>query len=527
MAERLGNLRDISAKWDTPSRRKAMIVVAYAALVVTAWLARAIGLDPALLWFDDVWTGALMKTPSVADMLRLQTHIPSGFLVAVRFVTHMISDQELALQLVPFLFSLVAIPLMGRVVFMVTGHHGAALVAAALTALNPYLVEFSISTKPFTADFVVCCLVLLAAAEVIRRPSMATQGRLVIVGLAGFLFSYPSVIFSVAAVAVAWLFSVRTLRDRPRIFGGVTVLTVLFGVILGAWFILHVRPQLGPSIRAYWEMGYMPVSSIAAGCGFLVENGWQAVSGAMPARCAILALLAIPGLVWLLADRSRRAIGLMVMVAVIGVVMASVLRLYPIGGGRTDVYSFPMTIMLVSCGLVALLSLLPRGREAGILSAAAALAWACVFPPVAEYDTRVDAKKWVETLSEEIQREDGLVIHPFASWLVGCYGKWPVRFVVERRVAPGFVVEVLRPNTFTVMSEHPRDSLVEYLHRHRFGRVYYLAERIHVRVDDFPVVVHREIQGAIEDGGYENTGSRRTWATELTVYRRASMAEHE
>ncbi len=74
--------------------------------------------------------------------------------------THLVPDQELALQIVPFLLSLVAIPLMGRVVFTIVGHHGAALVAAALTALNPYLAAYSISTKPFTADFVVCCRVL-------------------------------------------------------------------------------------------------------------------------------------------------------------------------------------------------------------------------------------------------------------------------------------------------------------------------------------------------------------------------------
>ncbi len=159
--------------------------------------------------------------------------------------------------------------------------------------------------------------------------------------------------------------------------------------------------------------------------------------------------------------------------------------------------------------------------------AAVAVAWACVAPPPAEYDTRVDAKKWVETLSDEIREGDGLVIHPFANWLVGCYGDWPIRFKVERRLAPGFVVEVLRPNTLTVMSEHPREPLTEFLNRHRFGRVFYLAERINVPAGEFPVRLHREIQRVFEDDGYEKTDSGRTWATELTVYRRASMKELE
>ena len=522
MTDRMEKFRGMAAKWDRPSLRKALVVGAYAALVLTACLARANGLDPASLWFDDVWTGALMKTPSVPEMLRLQTHIPSGFLVAVRLATHIVPDWELALQAVPFLLSLLTIPLMGRVVYTVTGNHGAALVAAALTALNPYLTEYSISTKPFSADFVVCCLVLLVGAEAVRRPSLATQGTLVIVGLAGFLFSYPSVMVSLAAVAVGWLVSVSTHRDRPRVFGTVTVLTLLFCVVLGAWFALHVSSQLGPAIRSYWEMGYMPVSSLAAGWDFLIRNGWSAVSGALPLRGSLLAVLAIPGLTWLLAGKPRRAVGVIVLVAVVGAMTASALRLYPVGGGRTDIYSFPMTIMLVACGFFALLALIPRHREVGAFLAAVTVVWACVFPPSAEYDTRVDAKRWVETLADEIRADDGLVIHPYASWLVACYGDWPLRFKAERRLAPGFLVEILRPNTFTVMAEHPREALVEYLGRHRFGRVFYLAERIHVRPEQFPVRVHGEIRTAFEEAGYATAGARKTRATELTLFTAAA-----
>lgn len=518
MADRLGEHRDILAKWATPSRRKAIVIGAYAALILTACLARAPGLDPPSLWFDDVWTGALMKTSGVAEMLRLQTHIPSGFLVAVRLVTHLVSDQELGLQGVPFLLSILSIPLMGRVVFTVTGHHGAALAAASLTALNPFLAAYSISTKPFTADFVICCLVLLMGVAAVRHPSVVNQGRLVAIGLVGFLFSYPSVIVSLAAVAVAWLFSIPKLRDKPRVLGWVTGLTVLFCVVLGAWFALRIRSQLGPSVRDYWEMAYMPVSSVSAAWHFLVSSGWQEVSGAMPVGCAALAALAILGLVWLFAEESRRAIAVIVLVATIGAVMASALRLYPIGGGRTDIFSFPLTIMLAACGLVGVLSVIPRNRVLGNFLTAALVAWACVFPVAAEYDSRVDAKQWVETLSEEIREDDGLVIHPYASWLVACYGDWPLRFTVERRLAPGFIVEVLRPTTFTVMSEHPRAPLMGFLDHHRLGTVFYLAERIHVRPRNFPVRVHREIQEAIEDSGYQAISSRGSWATTLTLY---------
>ena len=201
---------------------------------------------------------------------------------------------------------------------------------------------------------------------------------------------------------------------------------------------------------------------------------------------------------------------------------ASALRLYPIGGGRTDIYSFPMTIMLVACGFFALVARMPRNREVGAFLAAVMVVWACVFSPTAEYDTRVDAKGWVETLADEIRADDGLVIHPYASWLIACYGDWPLHFKVERRLAPGFLVEILRPNTFTVMTEDPREALVEFLGRHRFERVFYLAERIHVRPEQFPVRVHREIRKAFEEAGYATTGGRKTRATELTLFTAAA-----
>ena len=104
--------------------------------------------------------------------------------------------------------------------------------------------------------------------------------------------------------------NLQTLLTRVQIIAPVSV-------VLGAWFVLHVRSQLGPAIRSYWEMGYLPLSSFAAGWDFLIRNGWSAVSGALPLRCSLLAVLAIPGMTWLMAGKTRRAVGAIVLVAVL------------------------------------------------------------------------------------------------------------------------------------------------------------------------------------------------------------------
>ncbi len=502
----------------TPFMRKSLLVGAYVALVTTAFLARVGGINPTSFWFDDVWMASLMKTANVGEMLQLQAHVPWGFLLLSRLMTGLVPDQEMALQLIPFLMGLAGIGLMAWVVYETTKSHAMALIGAALAAVSPLVAQYSINAKPFTMGFALTCLILVAAVRASREPSSRSMLWLVMAGLAGFLFSYGTIIVSIATISVSWLFALPLYRRRRPAFLALSAVVAAFVIILAGWVICDVHAHLNPSLRGFWEKRYIPLSSFPAAWAFMMDKGWVWISGALPENMSAFAILMIPGLVWLLCRRSSRLIGVAVLLYLFGVILASSLRFYPVGGKRTDIYSFPVIILLISCGVHGILSVVPKARSvAGSVAGAVVLA-ACIFPAQAAYDARVDAKRWVCKMQDLIRDEDGMVLHPYANWLVACYGDWPLSFHVEHRLSPGFRVDIHRAQSVTLVSENPRKVLAEFLAVERTKRIFYLGERVHVPPKMYPARVHRGIQKMFEEQGYTAVHAWRTWATELMIY---------
>ena len=129
---------------DAASRRELMFArCALAAIVLAAVLARAGGLNPSTLWFDDVWVAALAKLPSAWAALSAPAPAPPGFVLLLWGVDKIGLDPEWGLQFVPFLVALATIPLVGHLVRRLTGSPWTGLLAAALMAMSPWLAYHS------------------------------------------------------------------------------------------------------------------------------------------------------------------------------------------------------------------------------------------------------------------------------------------------------------------------------------------------------------------------------------------------
>ena len=83
--------------------------------IVRALVARLPGLNPPSLWHDDLLYGTIIRSESFLDMVTAPIHVAPGPLVLWRGMYTLIPDPEWALQLLPFVCGIAAIPLMAFV----------------------------------------------------------------------------------------------------------------------------------------------------------------------------------------------------------------------------------------------------------------------------------------------------------------------------------------------------------------------------------------------------------------------------
>ena len=131
--------------WET--RVRAALVLGVAAVAVRATLARLPGWNPESLWNDDLVYGAIIRGQDLWSVITAPIHVAPGLFVIWRWLYAVFPDPEWSLQILPFACGIAAIPVMALVVRNLTRDDGLALLAAALTALNPLLAHYTVFVR--------------------------------------------------------------------------------------------------------------------------------------------------------------------------------------------------------------------------------------------------------------------------------------------------------------------------------------------------------------------------------------------
>ena len=438
----------------TSQRVRAFLWLGYAAIIILGVFERIPLIDPPSLWYDDEWVGALVRWATFSDLFVYQASAPMGFVAALKGFTSIESDPEWGLQILPMLCGLILPLLIGWVVSRETQRPTLGLFAACLFAMNPIAIGYSMRIKQFSWDALIVTVVLVVGLPMLRQINAVSLKRALLLSLTSLL-SYTSIFVSAPMIHLSLVRSLGSSSDLRNAWWRLTRPVLIFDGIFLLYYVFRLREQSRSDVTAFWEIrGALPNGSLNSLAGYFLLNDHfgltVAVGRALPFLPTLLgATLAAIALLVLWAHRPTRWTAAF-FTGVYGLaICAALLGVYPFGGVRTDIFSYPITVTMIALAFGTILVALPtRLRDqASVILAASGLAllfFAAYSPQWAPvpYPQRSDSEL-VELLEETRDPDDLVLISQTAHHAIGYYSKLPMVYAQPRH--GGFRMQPLDP----------------------------------------------------------------------------------
>ena len=433
-----------------PDPKESLALGAFSvALSFLVFLQRMPGIGPEALWLDDLWVAVLARSASLKELLILPYPAPPGFVLLLKAVAVFAGTHAWAYQLLPLMVSLILVYFTGWMAGRWTGSLWIALAAVFLAAFNPTLAVYSLRVKSFSMEAAATVVILAMAWRYMRRPGRAAATCLACGAALAIPFAFNAVFLGALLAVGLPLWRLWTAPEVRKEAARETITAVaIYAPLALLSYLLILRPRSTPALVDYWRDGYLPVHGMGGIGAFIAGQGWALMKDAFPFGLSWLALLVPVGIAALLADPRRRALGVAAILFYMELVAASALHLYPLGRGRTDIFTYPLTQLLaVAC----LLWIPKRGRRFLPIIPLLLAVWMLTPGAHVRYKyPESGARAIVERAARLLSPEDGLVIYPFSNYAAAFYGPWPFHLVPTRQISHGFYARPDRPLTLAM-----------------------------------------------------------------------------
>jgi hypothetical protein len=404
--------------------------------VIDVVLAAAVGLSvlvvhdvPYLLhqsfWIDEAWVADSVRAP-IGLTRSMASSTPLAWTFLLRLVPFGGAQR---LRLVPLAFAMLAAAagyLFGRELRLTRFATGILTGAAAL--LSPAMLVRD-DLKQYTAEACACLVLWVLVARVENEWRVRRMVALAATASVGMLFAETAIV--VGAAAMGSLALECLVRRQYRRLGEVAAAAAGMLAVAAVIYETLVRPQVTPTLAAFWDPFYVPTRSASAALAFVHLRLDQLAPymgfGSLAVDAAGV-LAGVAALIWL----RRFALAAMFPVMLVIVIVASADRKYPFGDLRTSTFWLVMVPVLMAVAVAAAGQLAAKAdRRLPLVVAAAALA---VWVPATDGYIRShqipveDVHAEVAYLDTHWRRGDVVVVNYGASFGFGYYYPRPPSF---------------------------------------------------------------------------------------------------
>lgn len=499
-------------------RRATVAAVATVALVSLFW--RMAALNPPSLYLDDQWVAIVIRSFSWAQFFDLMPTVPVGFVALQRLFGLLSADPEWPLQVLPLLAGVAVVPAVAALAYRITHERSLAVLAAALIAIDPLLARYGVTVKQYATDALISTFLVWLSWPLLERWSLLRMVVVAVCGIVALTLSFPSVFVGTALLHLGIVSAWGRRSDDPTSVRSAAFVAAAYDVLIGMFYLAFLRGQGNAAMVDFWKQAFLPVTSVADAGSFLLIRGRYLLTGAFSNGMGMLTWLVVPGVVGLLLRSKTRLGGSFFVLFYAGLLAASALQIYPVGAGRTDVFSHPLTIVCVAAGLGPLVMLQRSGTLWSGLVWLAAAGLLVLFGAPSQYRAKGDDGALVRELERLVVEEDAVVIYPPSAFALAYYSDWQFNAMRWPEYAHGFAVEFSRPRTLVVPA-HPgidtNPSVVD-------GDLSAFLAESHRRLVLFTATeakqsVHFHIRMVLERSGYRVDGSAENRPPHLLVFK--------
>ncbi len=310
-------------------------------------------------WYDEAYLLVNVFHYSFAELLgplREDQAAPPLFLWALRGLYRLAGGGEGWMRLPALAASVTGLFVMVPLARRLAGRRGG-LWTVAFCALGHHAAAHAGEVKPYTLDFLLTELIVLAALGCLRRAEVScSRIALCLLAVLAPWVSYPAVFVLGAASLALPLDALRRRSSRRLVFGMMPT-----GLSLASAFVLWqtvARHQATPALSAFWASSFLDLSSPSAALAWtgrcLIEIGNY---GTREMGLPLLALALVGA-----ASLARRPSRLVLLAGpLLLALIASALRRYPLGG-RLLFFLVPCLWLLAARGIGELARCLPALR---------------------------------------------------------------------------------------------------------------------------------------------------------------------
>jgi len=213
---------------------------------------------------DDAMLALNLGTRSFPDLLRplaLEQAAPPLFLWALKALTLVGGMRDPVLRFLPLVAGCAVPYAAWRVGRQLLSERGAVL-AAALTACSPILVQYSVSAKPYEVDALMTLVIVGMATTILVDPS-GGRGfvRLGLAGILAILVSTPAVFVLFSTLVI--LACAGAVWQAPRGRAGLAALAVLWGITFAAVYFGVTRAEaMSPYLQRFWAARMLHIADL-------------------------------------------------------------------------------------------------------------------------------------------------------------------------------------------------------------------------------------------------------------------------
>ncbi|MFZ5911826.1 MAG: hypothetical protein ACOYYU_17595 [Chloroflexota bacterium] len=301
--------------------------------------ARSLWLDEAMLALNIVQRdfGGLFQP------LDYDQGAPVGFLLVEKILVTLLGSHEFVLRLFPLLAGIASLGLFYLLLRRVASGIGM-LTALALFAVGPELVYYASEVKQYSVDVAVTIGLLLLSMPLFEGKT--GRKAFVWLGCAGMLalwLSHPA-LFALAGIGVSLVWMSASRRGRFLFLYMVYIGLAWLGTLGLLYFVSLRNLKDNTFLLGFWQENFMPLPPWS-------EPGWfsgmfrglaqNQVGVSLPAFFALALILG-----WAFLWRRNRPLAVAILGIFVFALLASALRLYPLGG-RLSLFMVPLMLALV------------------------------------------------------------------------------------------------------------------------------------------------------------------------------------